>query len=91
MAGTCKQCGEQTTDTRSKSPSGKCFNCEHGLPKDLVAEKRDVWSVAEDAPEELIELISIAMCEYGPDGHCDGADKIAAVAYHWLRENKELL
>lgn len=42
MAGTCKQCGGQTTNTRAKSALGKCFNCEHGLvretPRDAYLE-----------------------------------------------------
>lgn len=34
MAGTCKKCRCQTTNTRAASPSGLCFNCQHGLVRE---------------------------------------------------------
>ena len=37
------------------------------------------------APFELQELIEDAMIDFGPDGHCDGADKIAALVLDWMR------
>lgn len=40
-----------------------------------------------DAPDELIDIIQKAMIDFGPDGHCDGADKIAAIALDWIRRN----
>ena len=36
-------------------------------------------------PEELVELISDAMIDFGPDGHCDGSDTIAAIVLQWVR------
>lgn len=30
MAGVCKQCGGETTNTRASSKYGLCFGCEHG-------------------------------------------------------------
>lgn len=32
MAGKCKRCGGQTTNTRANSESGQCFNCQYGFP-----------------------------------------------------------
>jgi len=42
-----------------------------------------------DAPGELVSLIEDAMIDFGPDGHCDGADYIAALVMQWVRENAD--
>jgi hypothetical protein len=39
------------------------------------------------APKELVNLIEDAMVDFGPDGHCDGADVIGALVLRWFYEN----
>jgi hypothetical protein len=36
-----------------------------------------------DTPEELDDLMATWMIEYGPDGHCDGHEEIAKLAWQW--------
>lgn len=36
-----------------------------------------------DAPDDLVSLVADALCDFGPDGHCDGADVIAALVMDW--------
>lgn len=35
------------------------------------------------APNDLLELISNALADFGPDGNCDGAERIAAIVAAW--------
>lgn len=41
----------------------------------------------EPAPKALDDLIADAMIKYGPDGHCDGNEVIAALAWDWMKRN----
>ena len=40
---------------------------------------------------ELANVIADAMIQYGPDGHCDGANEIAWIVLKWCRKNKAKL
>lgn len=40
-----------------------------------------------EAPQELIDLVADTMMEHGPDGHCDGCEVIAEVAYQWRKRS----
>lgn len=40
-----------------------------------------------DIPEELVDVVSNAMIEHGPDGHCDGAKEIARAAFIWCQRS----
>lgn len=35
---------------------------------------------AKHTPDRVVDAVAYAMCEYGPDGRCDGAEKIAEAA-----------
>ena len=39
-----------------------------------------------DAPVELQDLICDALMEHGPDGHNDGYETIAALAWDWMKK-----
>lgn len=39
-------------------------------------------------PKELIDVVRDAMFEYGPDGHCDGAEEIAQATLDWFNETQ---
>lgn len=38
--------------------------------------------------EQLSSLIAELMCDYGPDGHCDGNEIIATIVWKLLKEKK---
>lgn len=38
----------------------------------------------ERAPDELRKLMAEWLIEQGPGGHCDGAEKMADLAWHWF-------
>lgn len=40
-----------------------------------------------NVPEELVDVVSNAMIEHGPDGHCDGAKEIARAAFVWCQRS----
>lgn len=40
-----------------------------------------------DAPQELQDLVADALIDFGPDGHCDGAEQIAAIALQWCKDH----
>lgn len=40
-----------------------------------------------DAPKEFDDLIADAMIKHGPDGHCDGHETIAALAWDWMKKH----
>ena len=42
-----------------------------------------------ECPKELKELMAEWMIEHGPDGHCDGHEKIAELAWQWMRAQLE--
>ncbi len=38
------------------------------------------------APQELVDLVADALVDFGPDGHCDGAEEIAAIVVQWFKD-----
>lgn len=102
MAGTCKRCKGQTTDTRGASPEGLCFGCQHnpcqGVADGCYLEPREcnkkflhgAPNTADNgyAPQDFIDMMADWMIEHGPDGHCDGHEIIARLAWNFLRDRQ---
>lgn len=42
---------------------------------------------AEHTPEVFVDAMADWMVEHGPDGHCDGHEQIAALAWSWMQEH----
>jgi hypothetical protein len=51
--------------------------------------KREAVKNLPDAPVALVDLIADAMEEFGPDGHCDGCEIIAAIVWDWFRKQAD--
>ena len=73
MAGTCKKCGCMTTDTRGRSPLGLCFNCQHGLTRDLATISvypETVSDLSADTIDHLAFSIVHGTFDEGSPGGC---------------------
>jgi hypothetical protein len=49
--------------------------------------QREWPSEIPNAPDGLSDVIGDAMVDFGPDGHRDGEDVIAAIVWAWLKTN----
>jgi hypothetical protein len=54
--------------------------------KSNLPDREDVKKNYEKPPQWFVDLIADAMIEWGPDGHCDGHEDIAALAWVKARE-----
>jgi hypothetical protein len=53
------------------------------------SERKLIAKLGEKAPEWFANMVADAMIKFGPDGHCDGAEVIAAIAWRAAQDGRE--
>ena len=83
-----KLCDEALTDGHDETYEYWRYTARY-LASALKSRLRPWQPIPHDAPPGLVDVVADAMIEYGPDGHCDGSEKIAQAALDWLRKHVE--
>lgn len=56
--------------------------------KPVLPTLEEIKNYTDKPPKWFVELIELAMIEWGPDGHTDGSEEIAAITWHLARSKK---